>query len=270
MQLLSVFFDYYVFTSSTHVPKGVIVWHNMLIQHPFQDNFFPCVHILLSFSRTTSMTLGMCSISLQSLVASSTSSSQSFRWVLSLENETWWRRILCLDVYLNDLFSDCLSPTSLCVAAAVVRAAQIYPFMNAVIVAVAPCSFIMNATIRVTHSWMQLPELYRSAPLWVVVSELRTVLCKRYYIFKKEKKEEWMTVVTTILQLHMHYPFMGATIRVTLYPFMNVLTRVTQIYSCMDANNIRVAHCPAEMLLHFEKKKKRHQKNPKNMWVGVL
>lgn len=117
---------------------------------------------------------------------------------------------------------------------------------------------------------MQLPELYRSAPLWVVVSELRTVLCKRYYIFKKEKKEEWMTVVTTILQLHMHYPFMGATIRVTLYPFMNVVTRVTQIYSCMDANNIRGAHCPAEMLLHFEKKKKRHKKKTKNMWVGVL
>lgn len=63
---------------------------------------------------------------------------------------------------------------------------------------------------------MQLPELYRSAPLWVVVSELCTVLCKRYYIFKKEKKEEWMTVVTTILQLHMHYPFMGATISYTL------------------------------------------------------
>ena len=25
MQLLSVFFDYYVFTSNTHVPKGVII-----------------------------------------------------------------------------------------------------------------------------------------------------------------------------------------------------------------------------------------------------
>ena len=51
--------------------------------------------------------------------------------------------------------------------------------------------------------------------------------------------------VTTLPQLHMHYLFVGATIRVTLYPFMNVVTRVTQIYSCMDANSIRVAHCPA-------------------------
>ena len=92
------------------------------------------VFTFYSFFRTTSMIPGTCSISLQSSVASSTSSSQSFRWVLSLENELDDEGAFCAWMFTWRIYSPiaCLPPHSVWLL--LLSAAQIYPFMKAVIV----------------------------------------------------------------------------------------------------------------------------------------